>query len=198
MRKALFTNGPVIGTMASAGVGCIALQMNFDSTHARRALTQSVTTSKKLETTFSYDGWQMDAELANKCRTTYLEIESERLSMSGILSIMLRKQQVHNGDRSHPSILKLDALTPTLSYAGWEVDAFKIEWPQAPEAKTWGFKPLSCWDGWREEDVDLILALMRHKQERHESTTESRDAKQRRLNDVVNRGLEQMRDHANA
>lgn len=44
---------------------------------------------------------------------------------------MLRKQQVHDGDRSHPIIRKLDALTPTLSYAGWEDDARKIEWPEA-------------------------------------------------------------------
>ena len=44
---------------------------------------------------------------------------------------MLRKQQVHDGDRSHPIIRKLNALTPTLSYAGWEDDARKIEWPEA-------------------------------------------------------------------
>ena len=41
-----------------------------------------------------------------------------------------------------------------------------------------------------------MLALMRLKQEKHEIATERSDAKQRRLNDDVNRGLEQMRDHA--
>ena len=44
---------------------------------------------------------------------------------------MRRKQQVHSGDRSHPFIRELDALTPTLSYDGWENDARIIEWPGA-------------------------------------------------------------------
>ena len=109
---------------------------------------------------------------------------------------MLRKQQVHDGDRSHPIIRKLDALTPSLSYAGWEDDARKIEWPEAnsPESGI-GLRLLAgiylgFGVGMREADVDFALAAMRLKQTKHEIATESSDAKQRRLNDIVNRGLE--------
>ena len=42
----------------------------------------------------------------------------------------------------------------------------------------------------READVDFALEKMRIKQTQHEIATESSDAKQRRLNDIVNRGLE--------
>ena len=132
----------------AAGVGCIGLQLNF-GTHARRALTQSRTEPKKLETTFSYDGWQLDIRRAVVCRpdvgvcfhlSIYAELAEERhikyppkpyVYVGRPIDTMLRKQQVHDGDRSHPIIRKLDALTPTLSYAGWEDDARKIEWPEA-------------------------------------------------------------------
>ena len=114
--------------LASVGVGCIGLQLNF-GTHARRALTQSRTEPKKLETTFSYDGWQLDAELAEERHIKYPQNPTR--FVSDVPDTMLSKQQVHDGDRSHPIIRKLDALTPTLSYAGWEDDARKIEWPEA-------------------------------------------------------------------
>ena len=193
-RKALFTKGPGIGTLASAGMGCVAVQMNF-GTHA---LTQSRTEPKKRETTFSYDGWQMDAELAEE---RDIEYPNNPKAMGAILDTMLRKQQVHDGDRSHPIIRKLDAVTPTLSYAGWEDDARKIEWPEAksPESQSC---PGFYWKselvlsgvgggvGMREADVDFALEKMRIKQTQHEIATESSDAKQRRLNDIVNRGLE--------
>ena len=201
MRKALFTNGPGIGTLASAGVGCVALQMNF-GTHARRALTQSRTEPKKCETTFSYDGWQMDAEFAEE---RDIEYPDNPEAMGAILDTMLRKQQVHNGDRSHPIIRKLDAVTPTLSYAGWEIDARKIEWPEAksPESQyertQLRFIVLSRIGGgvgMRERDVDFALERMRTKQIQHEIATESSDAKQRRLNDIVNRGLERQKINA--
>ena len=194
MRKALFTNGPGIGTLASAGVGCVALQMNF-GTHARRALTQSRTEPKKRETTFSYDGWQMDAEFAEE---RDIEYPDNPEAMEAILDTMLRKQQVHNGDRSHPIIRKLDAVTPTLSYAGWEIDARKIEWPEAksPESqyertqlRVIVLSRIGGGVGMRERDVDFALERMRTKQIQHEIATESSDAKQRRLNDIVNRGL---------
>ena len=122
MRKALFTNGPGIKTLASAGVGCVGLQLNF-GTHA---LAQSRTEPKELKTKFSYDGWKQDAEIAEERDIKYPE---HPICAWAILDTMLRKQQVHDGDRSHPFIRKLDALTPTLSYAGWEDDAKKIEWP---------------------------------------------------------------------
>ena len=128
MRKALFTNGPGIKTLASAGVGCVGLQLNFGT----RALTQSRTEPKELDTKFSYDGWQMDAELAEECDQDIINYPYfAKVRLWAILDTMHRKQQVHDGDRSHPFILKLDALTPTLSYTGWEYDAKTMEWPNA-------------------------------------------------------------------
>ena len=132
MRKALFTNGPGIKTLASAGVGCVGLQLNF-GTHA---LAQSRTEPKELKTKFSYDGWKQDAEIAEERDIKYPE---HPICAWAVLDTMLRKQQVHDGDRSHPFIRKLDALTPTLSYAGWEGDARRIEWPRA----TWATEALA-------------------------------------------------------
>merc|ERR1711935_148551 len=131
MRKALFTNGPGIKTLASAGVGCVGLQLNF-GTHA---LAQSRTEPKELKTKFSYEGWKQDAEIAEERDIKYPE---HPICAWAVLDTMLRKQQVHDGDRSHPFIRKLDALTPTLSYAGWEDDAKKIEWPNASKAPSGG------------------------------------------------------------
>ena len=197
MRKALFTNGPGIKTLASAGVGCVGLQLNF-GTHA---LAQSRTEPKELKTKFSYEGWKQDAEIAEERDIKYPE---HPICAWAILDTMLRKQQVHDGDRSHPFIRKLDALTPTLSYAGWEGDARRIEWPRA----TWATEALALdyrtmnvvrWipialsrfiSRWliyemNEKDVDSALALMRGRQAKHDIATESSDAKQRRLNDFV-------------
>ena len=199
MRKALFTNGPGIKTLASAGVGCVGLQLNF-GTHA---LAQSRTEPKELKTKFSYEGWKQDAEIAEERDIKYPE---HPICAWAILDTMLRKQQVHDGDRSHPFIRKLDALTPTLSYAGWEGDARNIEWPficsfhsRASVAQVvaldtnirWIPKALSRFISiWliyemNEKNVDSALALMRRKQAQHDIATESSDAKQRRLNDIV-------------
>ena len=76
---------------------------------------------------YSYEGWRRDAELAEehhrKATSTMFDTTPD------ILDTMRRKQQVHNGDRSHEYIRELDALTPTLSYSGWQDDARSIEWP---------------------------------------------------------------------
>ena len=69
---------------------------------------------------------------------------------------MRRKQQLHRGDRSHPFIRKLDALTPTLSYDGWKEEARVIEWPGGDFI----FFGLSM----TESVVDRLLARMRRKQ----------------------------------
>ena len=181
---ALFTNGPGIGTLASAGVGCVALQLNF-GTHARRALTQSSTEPEKFETTFSYDGWQVDAEHAEEMPFPQL--------VSAILDTMLRKQQVHDGDRSHPFIRKLDALTPTLSYAGWEADARKLEWPEANSDTV--YTHALCGMGMRGDEFDTELEWMRQKQVAHVKDRQNNyvpgsdrsHANLRRLDDMVNR-----------
>ena len=135
----------------------------------------------------------MDAEFAEE---RDIEYPNNPEAMEAILDTMLRKQQVHNGDRSHPIIRKLDAVTPTLSYAGWEDDAKKIEWPNArskarPSSSSFSninyffWTPRGLAYQLVEKDVDSALARMRLEQAKHEINTESSDAKQRRLNDIV-------------
>ena len=79
-----------------------------------------------------------------------------------MLNTMRRKQQLDSGDRSHPFIRKLDALTPTLTYSGWKDDARIIEWPvdglQTPVGE-------GLWMD--EADVDKVLGRMRRKQAQH-------------------------------
>jgi hypothetical protein len=40
---------------------------------------------------------------------------------------MRDKQRVHSGDRSHPDLQALDALSKTLSYSGWTEDVSKVK-----------------------------------------------------------------------
>ena len=186
MRMALFTNGPGIGTLASAGLGCVALQLNF-GTHA---LAQSRTEPKELKTKFSYEGWKQDAEIAEERDITYPE---HPICAWAILDTMLRKQQVHDGDRSHPFIRKLDALTPTLSYAGWEADARKLEWPETTSRDS-VYTLSSRRMGMRGGEFDSELELMRRKQGTHVKKqnnyvlgSDRSHANLRRLDDMVNR-----------
>ena len=213
MRKALFTNGPGIKTLyASTVVGCTGVYWYLQLKSGTRALTQSRTEPKELETKFSYEGWQMDAEFAEEHDIKH---PKHPFFLCAILDTMHRKQQVHDGDRSHPFILKLDALTPTLSYTGWEYDAKTMELPNAFRrfdpfwsrldntirgkqgssfswSSTFWMIPLRLCYTPRgvayllvEHDLDSALARMRLKQTKHEIHTESSDAKQRRLNDNV-------------
>ena len=103
----------------------------------------------ELEMIFSYDGWGRDADQAEEEHARYGQA-------SAILDSMRRKQQLHSGDRSHPFIRKLDALTPTLSYDGWEEDARMIECAGGNGV----FEGL----GMDEKGVDRLLARMRRKQ----------------------------------
>ena len=164
MANALLNNGPGVVALASAGVGCVVLQETF-GTHASRAglahsqasalgpldVPRIPTDTKGLETIFSYDGWKVDA---NQIEENHA---SNPTKASAILDTMLFKQQVHggNGDRRHPFIRKLDALTPKLSYEGWEADAREVEWPVA-----------NIYDviGSRAQYVEIVLERMRSKQ----------------------------------
>ena len=84
---------------------------------------------------------------------------------------MRRKQQVHGGDRSHPYIRRLDALTPTLSYNGWEDDARKIEWPGT--------------GGYYEHEVEQRFERIRTKQAEHDGNRDH--ANLRELDELVAR-----------
>jgi hypothetical protein len=102
----------------------------------------------ELQMVFSYDGWRKDAKRAEELHREYPSLVPE------ILDKMRRKQQVHSGDRSHKYIRKLDALTPTLSYDGWEDDARKVEWPETGHLN---FR----------DPAEKMLEVMRTKQAEH-------------------------------
>ena len=122
-----------------------------------------------LETIYSYEGWRRDAELAEeKHRADWCSITPH------ILRTMRRKQQVHNGDRSHKYIRELDALTPTLSYSGWQDDARSIEWPtDYPD------------DGYTDHCVESRFVLMRKKQAEHDGDRSHKNL--RELDELVAR-----------
>jgi len=125
----------------------------------------------ELEVIFSYEGWRRDAEEAEEKHARYGRGASQ------ILDSMRRKQQLHSGDRSHPFIRKLDALTPTLSYDGWKKDARIIEWPAGKHV----FEGL----GMTESDVDRVLARMRRKQAECDGDRSHKDL--RELDELVAR-----------
>ena len=142
--------------------GCVGLQLNF-GTHA---LTLSRTESKELGKKFSYDGWRRDADEAEKHHAR----QANSTEASDILNSMRRKQQLHSGDRSHPFIRKLDALTPTLSYDGWKEEARVIEWPGGDSI----FLGLSM----TESGVDILLARMRRKQAKCDGDRSHKDLRE--------------------
>ena len=114
-----------------------------------------------------YDGWRRDAEQAEKMHREYPNL------VPGILDTMRRKQQVHSGDRSHPFIRRLDALTPTLSYNGWKDDARAIEWPRNGRRY------------YHAHQVEEMFELMRTKQGEHDGVCDHK--KLRELDDLVDR-----------
>jgi hypothetical protein len=65
----------------------------------------------------SYEGWQRDVKDAER-----LHCENSCCLGVRALDNMRRKQEVHDGDRSHVTIRELDAFTPSLFYSGWESD----------------------------------------------------------------------------
>jgi len=70
--------------------------------------------------TWSYPGWQKDKEFAEKSHFYHTgAFESDIMKMR-------KKQEMHNGNRSHPNLQALDALH--LTYPGWQNDRAKAEW----------------------------------------------------------------------
>jgi len=70
--------------------------------------------------TWSYPGWQKDKESAEKSHFYHTgAFESDIMKMR-------KKQEMHNGNRSHPNLQALDALH--LTYPGWQNDRAKAEW----------------------------------------------------------------------
>ena len=108
----------------------------------------------RVERTLTFQGWR---RLARETRHDYIRYPS---SASRGLETMKLKQRLHDGDRSHPSIVALDETKASLSYPGWRSDAAKAE-------MVWGFNNIFCRRLPR--DIDDSVARMKRKQEYHEA-----------------------------
>ena len=108
----------------------------------------------RVERTLTFPGWR---RLARETRHDYILYP---YSASDGLETMKLKQRMHDGDRSHPSIVALDETKASLSYPGWRSDAAKAE-------MVWGFNNIFCRHLPR--DIDKSVARMKRKQEYHEA-----------------------------
>lgn len=74
--------------------------------------------------------------------------------VDGDLRVMILKQQLHDGDRSHPSIQELDFNKKNFNYPGWRAEAAMAEMVH-------GFGGL--------RRIDRVIGAMRRKQMFHDS-----------------------------
>ena len=107
----------------------------------------------RVERTLTFPGWRRVA-----CETRHDYIQYPYSASDGLKTMKL-KQRLHDGDRSHPSIVALDETKASLSYPGWRSDAAKAE-------MVWGFD-MFC--RYLPEDIDKSVATMKRKQECHEA-----------------------------
>jgi hypothetical protein len=77
-----------------------------------------------LKPKLSYPGWQQDVA---EVEAVHRRRGDSFTSVNNAVGNMQREQQVHRGDRSHPVTRALDALTPTLTYPGWQADTKQVE-----------------------------------------------------------------------
>ena len=92
------------------------------------------------------------------CETRHDYIQYPYSASDGLKTMKL-KQRLHDGDRSHPSIVALDETKASLSYPGWRSDAANAE-------MVWGFG-MFCHHLPRH--IDVSVAKMKRKQEYHEA-----------------------------
>lgn len=71
----------------------------------------------------SYKGWQEDFQDAQDAH----QERSYSTDFPKALRKMKVKQKLHDGDRSHPRLVTLDAIVRRLSYPGWKADVQQIE-----------------------------------------------------------------------
>lgn len=77
----------------------------------------------ELRPTLCYEGWELDFRDAE-------DAHSERehsFDFPKTLRKMKVKQKLHDGDRTHPRLVALDAIMQHLSYPGWQVDVRQVE-----------------------------------------------------------------------
>jgi len=70
----------------------------------------------------TYPGWEGDVKEAEE-----EHFKNFKASFTQCLKSMQNKQAAFVGDRSHPELVKLDALAQTTTYPGWEEDLKKAE-----------------------------------------------------------------------
>lgn len=73
--------------------------------------------------TFTYPGWQLDARKLEE----YHVIHKSGCCFEDALQVMVNKENMFTGDRSHPILVKLDRIRNALSYPGWEYDFVTAE-----------------------------------------------------------------------
>ncbi|KAL7472297.1 hypothetical protein ACHAXS_012637 [Conticribra weissflogii] len=76
-----------------------------------------------LKLKFTYPGWRNDYLAIQGLDLTSLNAKDDLDRMIR----MINKQRLFDGDRSHSQIVKLDLLSKSLSYRGWEDDVKKAE-----------------------------------------------------------------------
>ena len=107
----------------------------------------------EVERSLTFPGWR---RLAERTRGLYTRRPS---LVPRYLTLMRLKQRLHDGDRSDPRIVALDALKGSLSYPGWRGDAARAEmWRGAVGIPHLGLR-----------DFDNAVATMRRKQEVHKA-----------------------------
>ncbi|KAJ1625636.1 hypothetical protein T492DRAFT_843784 [Pavlovales sp. CCMP2436] len=120
-----------------------------------------------LKLVLSYPGWERDVA---SVEAWHLEAYSFSTIDSWLANIR-RKQQAHSGDRSHPITRALDALTPTLTYPGWEQEARCIELCQYSAGGS-----LRCNDSWTDDLACMCEKQRVHEGDRSHPTLQSLDA----------------------
>ena len=78
---------------------------------------------RKILSNNGYCGWERDYRDAEDAHNE----RSYSTDFPKALRKMKVKQKMHEGDRSHPRLVALDAIVQTLSYPGWQADVQQIE-----------------------------------------------------------------------
>jgi hypothetical protein len=91
--------------------------------HAGESSHQNLQALDALARMLDYPRWEEDYAAAVAHHKEYGGMHRGGLFRPNtIRANILRKQQAHSGDRSHPVTRALDALIPTLEYPGWQAD----------------------------------------------------------------------------
>jgi len=79
---------------------------------------------EEIKPSLTYDGHEADVK---GLEDTFFEDGDASYMFGEMLFRIIERQSTHEGHRSHPRLVKLDALKDTLTYDGWEGDFGKAE-----------------------------------------------------------------------